>query len=104
LTVADALKAFANGNTDEHVMLFTPECWSRLQQRFRLSCRQTQICKLVCEGYANKQIAGELGVTLDTIRMHLKEVFRKMEVRTRVDLVVSLVIAQREEADTGARV
>lgn len=102
--MAEVVRTSANEHEGERVVLFAPECWSGLQRHFGLSRRQTETCKLVCAGCANKQIAAELGITLDTVRMHLRDVFRKMEVRTRVDVVVSLVIAAREHADAGAEV
>lgn len=65
--------------------------WSVLQERFDLSPRQVQTAELVCRAYDNKQIAGALHVTADTVRMHLKEVFRKVGVESRTALLVRMM-------------
>ncbi len=76
-------------------VLFTPAEWRVLEIRFSLTPRQAQICKLICEGQADKNIAAALEITLDTVRMHLREVFRKLGVQTRVSVILKLVFADR---------
>ena len=76
--------------------LFSDKRWSELQARLDLTPRHAQVCRLVCRGFANKNIARELGVTLDTVRMHLREIFRRLGVGSRVMLVVTLVLADRD--------
>lgn len=76
--------------------LFNPTQWSAIRSHFGLTPRQSQICKYICQGQADKNIATELGITLDTVRMHLREIFRKLGVQSRVKLVVKLVITNRQ--------
>ena len=71
--------------------LLTTADWSALQAYFELSPRQLQTAELVCRAYDNKRIAGELHVCSDTVRMHLKEVFRKVGVETRTALLVRMM-------------
>jgi FixJ family two-component response regulator len=53
----------------------------------RLSPREQQVCLLVSEGLLNKQIAGELGPTEKTIKLHRGNVMRKLNVNSVAELV-----------------
>lgn len=52
-----------------------------------LSPRQFEVTKLVAQGLRNKQIAGELGLSEKTIKMHRGLVMEKLGLRTPADLV-----------------
>lgn len=52
----------------------------------RLTPMEQRIVELVCRGLTNPQIARELFVEHSTVRWHLRNVFRKLGVRTRTEL------------------
>jgi FixJ family two-component response regulator len=59
-----------------------------MRQRYQsLTPRERQVFTLVTKGLLNKQIAGEIGVTEITVKVHRGQVMRKMAARTLVDLV-----------------
>jgi FixJ family two-component response regulator len=61
---------------------------SQLQQRFAtLSTRQRQVMLLVTAGKMNKQVAGDLGISEITAKIHRSLAMRKMGARTLADLV-----------------
>ena len=61
---------------------------SRMQQRFEtLSAREQQVMLLVTEGKMNKQVAGDLGISEITVKIHRGAAMRKMGARTLADLV-----------------
>lgn len=61
---------------------------SQLQQRFgTLSPRELQVMQLVTAGKMNKQIAGDLGISEITVKIHRGAAMRKMGARTLADLV-----------------
>ncbi len=45
----------------------------------RLSSRETEVLQLVAEGKANKQIAGELGISTKTVEKHRDHLMRKLD-------------------------
>jgi FixJ family two-component response regulator len=53
----------------------------------KLSPREHQVLERVVEGRLNKQIAGELGTSVKTIKVHRGRMMKKMGVRTVADLV-----------------
>ncbi|MPR11981.1 response regulator transcription factor [Microvirga tunisiensis] len=61
---------------------------SDLQARFEtLTQREREVMSLVAAGLMNKQIAGELGISEITVKIHRGHVMRKMGARSLADLV-----------------
>ena len=61
---------------------------SKVQERFgTLSPREHQVMLLVSAGKMNKQVAGELGISEITVKIHRGAAMRKMGARTLADLV-----------------
>lgn len=59
-----------------------------LRQRLgTLSARERQVMLLVTAGKMNKQIAGDLGISEITVKIHRGAAMRKMKARTLADLV-----------------
>jgi FixJ family two-component response regulator len=58
------------------------------QQRFKtLSARERQVMLLVTSGKMNKQVAGDLGISEVTVKIHRGAAMRKMGAQTLIDLV-----------------
>lgn len=70
-----------------------------------LSPREKQVVDLLLLGKSNKQIALALGVTERTIEFHLKNIYIKMQVGSRVELILKLVEStvdsESEKIDNG---
>lgn len=70
-----------------------------------LTTRELEILRLVGRGYSNKQIATELWITVQTVKFHLTNVYRKLELPNRTAAArwahESGVLSRR--ADSGSR-
>jgi DNA-binding CsgD family transcriptional regulator len=55
-----------------------------------LSAREHEVVGQVLHGKSNKQIALELGITVRTVEFHLHNIYLKLEVRSRVELILHL--------------
>lgn len=53
-----------------------------------LTLREHEILHLLIEGYTNRQIAQELFVELPTIKWHISNIYKKLNVRSRVQAIV----------------
>jgi DNA-binding NarL/FixJ family response regulator len=53
-----------------------------------LSPREEEILSLLANGALYKEIASELGISLDTVRTHLRRIYEKFHVHTRTEAVV----------------
>ncbi|MCC5977294.1 MAG: response regulator transcription factor [Salinarimonas sp.] len=55
-----------------------------------LTPREREVAAGVLEGKANKVIAGELGLSDNTVKMHLTQIMRKLKVTNRTQVVLLL--------------
>jgi FixJ family two-component response regulator len=59
-----------------------------LQERYAtLTARERDVMQLVTQGLMNKQVAGELGLSEITVKIHRAHAMRKMAARTLADLI-----------------
>jgi DNA-binding CsgD family transcriptional regulator len=52
-----------------------------------LSCREIEVAELVALGRSNKEIARALFLSEETVKVHLKRIFKKLGIRTRTSLI-----------------
>lgn len=55
-------------------------------EKYHISKREKQIIEEICKGKTNQQIADELFITLQTVKDHIHNIFKKVEVKNRVQL------------------
>lgn len=53
-----------------------------------LSGREAQVAELVSKGLTNKDVANQLYVTEKTVKFHLTNIYKKMKVKSRSQLIV----------------
>jgi len=56
-------------------------------ERLNLSIREKDVLKLVCHGKTNNEIAGILGISGWTVKIHVRNFMSKLEVTTRAQAV-----------------
>jgi DNA-binding CsgD family transcriptional regulator len=72
----------------------TPEIQQALDEHARLpslSLREGQVLELMAEGMRNKEIAAALGISGDTVGMHVKNVYTKLNVHDRTAAVTTAI-------------
>jgi DNA-binding CsgD family transcriptional regulator len=57
----------------------------------QLSKREREVAKLLLEGKSNKLIALSLGISERTVEFHLKNIYAKFQVSSRIELILKLV-------------
>ena len=58
-----------------------------------LTPREREVVTLLAEGYSYAQIAGQLGISENTLKTHIKRIYSKLKVHNRTQAVLS---AQRQ--------
>lgn len=53
-----------------------------------LSNREAEVAELVTKGLSNKEVANQLFVTEKTVKFHLTNIYKKMSVKSRAQLIV----------------
>ena len=52
-----------------------------------LSNREAEVAELVSKGLSNKEVANQLFVTEKTVKFHLTNIYKKMNVKSRAQLI-----------------
>lgn len=55
------------------------------QKSFNLSTRQKEILDCLVKGMSYKMVAAELFISLDTVRFHIKNIYKEMEVNSKIE-------------------
>jgi DNA-binding CsgD family transcriptional regulator len=61
-----------------------------LLQEKKLTGREMEICILTVDGMINKEIAERLFISPHTVKTHLRQIFKKLDVHTRIELMTKL--------------
>jgi DNA-binding CsgD family transcriptional regulator len=64
---------------------------ARLPQLARLTNREQEVTRLVCNGQSNQEIADAACLSVPTVKKHLHAVFRKLEVTSRSQLMAMML-------------
>ena len=65
----------------------------------RLTAQELAVARLVAVGMSNRQVAGELFISIKTVQFHLTHIYAKLGVGSRAELAAQF----RDTATTGAR-
>ena len=68
--------------------VFTPKEWSSLTAALHLSQRESDIVRVLFDGASEKRIAEQLGISPHTVHTYLWRIYRKLQVRSRNELLV----------------
>jgi DNA-binding NarL/FixJ family response regulator len=66
-------------------------------QPLGLSNREREILVMLCKGRSNKEIAAEIGLTVETIHTYLRNVYEKMHVHSRTEAVAKYLLHQTSQ-------
>ncbi len=58
------------------------------RDRVELTAREQDILQFIVHGFSNKMIARELGIAEGTIKVHVKNLLKKLKLRSRVEAAV----------------
>jgi len=58
------------------------------KETVRLTPRQEEILGLLARGFVAKEIAQKLGISFDTVHFHLKDIYAKLHVRSKMEAVL----------------
>ncbi len=55
--------------------------------KYRITERESEVVRFICKGMTNKEIAWELKISVNTVNNHVANIFEKIGVRSRIDLI-----------------
>jgi DNA-binding NarL/FixJ family response regulator len=86
LDLASAVRRVAAGETVLDPVLARPA--SPTGQRTRLTPRELDVLRLICDGLSNKQIAAKLQVSVNTVGVHRANIMNALGIHKTAELVV----------------
>ena len=54
--------------------------------KYKISKRETELIELICKGHTNKEIAEKLFISVDTVKDHNSNIYKKTGVKNRTQL------------------
>jgi DNA-binding CsgD family transcriptional regulator len=61
-----------------------------------LTFREKEVLDLLLTNHSNREVAEKLFIDYETIRSHRKNIYRKLEVRTIMELVITFYVKNDE--------
>ncbi len=89
LAIRDVLTGGApmTGSVARKVLQMVPQAKSSDQEKSDLSKKEIEILQLLIKGYSYKMIAAEIGISIDTVRFHIKKIYDKLHVHSATEAV-----------------
>lgn len=84
---------------DPYKALIKPKRWIYLQNRYELTQRERQIAELVCRGLRNDDIANELEITAGTAKTHIRNIYRKVHVKSKISMLLMFIVESESLSD-----
>jgi len=101
LNFAASMQPYIEFNLATHPRLRQQRLMQTLSKAFRLTKREIEVITLLRQGCTNHDVAGELSISLGTVKTHVMRVFDKLGVENRTSLVSR--VNQMESDATPAR-
>ena len=73
-----------------------PENLSRLKDKYNLSPREQEIISLVLYGNSNREIAHQVYISLETVKKHIYNVYKKIGAKNRLQLMNILLQEEKK--------
>jgi DNA-binding NarL/FixJ family response regulator len=73
------------------IRLLDDKQWLFVQRRYRLSPRELQVAKHVCQGFANEEIAKSLRIRTGTVKTHLRNIYRRIHVTNKIGMLLTFL-------------
>lgn len=89
--LVSALRLILAGGTYAPPEALTAEPDRRVERVAGLTARQREVADLLTKGLTNKEIAGILGISADTVKNHVAAILDALEVTNRTEAVMLLV-------------
>lgn len=61
--------------------------WNQFLEEFKISRREEEVIRLLCEGKTNREISDALFISLQTVKDHVYRIYQKVDVNNRVQLI-----------------
>ena len=94
-------QSYADHREPPEITLIDDQWWSQIGKRYNMTPRELEVAKLACRGLDNKQIGGTLKIKDGTVKTHIRNIYRRLNVQSRIAMFLKFVryAAQISEND-----
>lgn len=71
--------------------LLDEQQWLYIKERYYMTSRELQIARLVCNGFNNGEIAKILSIKYSTVKVHMRNIYRRVRVSSKMSLLLKFV-------------
>ena len=92
-------KHITNTSEDEQrhkTILLDRKQWLYVQNRYNLTPRECEIAELICQGLRNGSIAKNLRIKPGTVKTHIRNIYRKVQVKSKIAMLLKFVLEAQE--------
>lgn len=75
------------GIVAKKILFMLPVATNRDQETYNLTEKETQILKGLVDGFSYKMISANMGISIDTVRFHIKKIYDKLHVHSATEAV-----------------
>jgi len=76
---------------NDELLLLDGKQWVYVQNRYNLTPRERQIAELICQGLRNGSIARSLRIRPGTVKTHTRNIYRKVQVKSKIAMLLRFV-------------
>ena len=77
-------------------LLLDRKQWVYVQNRYNLTPRERQIAELICQDLRNGNIARSLRIRPGTVKTHIRNIYRKVQVKSKIGMLLRFVTEAKE--------
>ena len=83
------VKTTQKGSTSNgySAVILNGKCQIQLKDNKKITTRELVILGLLKRGFSNKMISDETGITVNTVKYHLKKLYKKLDAMNRVEAI-----------------
>ena len=79
-----------------NIVLLDRKQWTYVQKKYDLTRREREIAELICQGMRNGSIARALRIRPGTAKTHIRNIYRKVHVKSKIAMLLRFVAASRD--------
>lgn len=87
------LRYFVKKHNDDLIMIRSigdPNLYNDYLTQAGISNREKEIIVLIMQGCSNREIANQLFISLSTVKTHIRNIFKKLDVESRFEIITKL--------------
>ncbi len=73
------------------VELFDEKEWSLIMRKYNLTIREIEVVHMILKGFSYNNISKRFNIEPSTVKVHLRNVYKKVNVNSRMMLVLTFI-------------